>query len=158
MLCAERLCELPLEVRVLVANMDIETYTRMYLYDTGFRDYANTEYAVDDFIARFVVTRMEDYTLYRINNIEYYKYDNGNQGWYMNGKFHKNGGPAVIFANGDEYWYINDKYHRDDGPAIIHNNGYKAYYLNGKIHRLDDPAIIHEDGREEYWEYGMRVK
>jgi hypothetical protein len=138
--------------------MDLEAYMRMWVYDDEFRDYAKGMYAVDDFINRFVVKQMNGYKIYKINNIEYHKYDNGIQGWYMNGKFHKNDGPAVICANGDKYWYINDKYHRDDGPAVIHNNGYKAYYLNGKIHRLDGPAIIHEDGREEYWEYDVRIK
>ena len=48
---------------------------------------------------------------------------------------------------GREYWYLNNKYHRTDGPAIIYYNGNdnietECWYLNGKRHRTDGPAII----------------
>jgi hypothetical protein len=119
MLSAERLCELPLEVRILIAKADIEAYTRMYLWDTGFREYAKGMYAIDDFIERFVVKRMEDHKKYKINNIEYRKYNDGGQQWYKNSELHKDNGPAVICANGNEYWYINGERHRINGPAII---------------------------------------
>jgi hypothetical protein len=116
------MCELPLEVRVYIARMDIEAYTRMYLWDTGFREYAKGMYAVNDFIELFVVEKKDRYKKYKINNIEYLKYDNGRQEWYMNGKLHKDNGPAVICANGGECWYINGKRHRINGPAIIFAN------------------------------------
>jgi hypothetical protein len=83
MLCAKRLCELPLEVRILIARMDIEAYMRMWVYDDEFRDYAKGMYAVDDFINRFVVKQMNGYKIYKINNIEYHKYDNQRHLWMM---------------------------------------------------------------------------
>ena len=180
MLCAELLCELPLEVRILVARLDAEVYMRMYLYDDEFRCYANKENAIDDFIERFVVKQMCGYKIYKLGNVEYRIYDNGKQLWFTNGKLYRNNGPAKICANGDQYWingnlhrldgpaiicangdqewHVDGKCHRDDGPAITYANGYKAYYQDGKRHRLDGPAIIYVDGRKEYWKYGVRIK
>ena len=48
----------------------------------------------------------------------------------------------VIYSSGTKIWYLNGKYHREDGPAILWNNGNKHWYLNGKLHRKDGPAIV----------------
>jgi len=50
----------------------------------------------------------------------------------LNGKRHRENGPAMIwyYENGNieiEEYYINDEYHREDGPAYI------RYYKNGNI-------------------------
>jgi hypothetical protein len=37
-----------------------------------------------------------------------------------------------VYNNGDKHWYLNGKLHREDGPAIEYSNGYKAWYLNDK--------------------------
>ena len=37
-----------------------------------------------------------------------------------------------VWANGDKYWYLNGKLHREDGPAVEYANGSKFWYLNGK--------------------------
>ena len=34
--------------------------------------------------------------------------------------------------NGDKAWYLNGKQHREDGPAIEYADGSKWWYLNGK--------------------------
>jgi hypothetical protein len=47
-------------------------------------------------------------------------------------------------------WYLDGKRHREDGPAIEHANGYKAWYLNGKCHREDGPAIERANG-DKFW-------
>ena len=31
-----------------------------------------------------------------------------------------------------EYWYLNGKWHREDGPAVIYSDGTQAWYINGK--------------------------
>ena len=31
----------------------------------------------------------------------------GTKVWYLNGKRHREDGPAVEYANGDKYWYLN---------------------------------------------------
>ena len=78
---------------------------------------------------------MKTYENFINNNnpkIEYYS--NGQkelEEWSLNGKRHREDGPAYQwwYENGQkefEIWYLNDKYHREDGPAV------KWWYLNGK--------------------------
>ena len=59
-------------------------------------------------------------------------YDGGSKYWCLNGKFHREDGPAVECAGGSRYWYLDGKLHREDGPAVKYANGYRAWYLNGK--------------------------
>ena len=35
-------------------------------------------------------------------------YTNGDKHWYLNGKLHREDGPAIERSNGDKYWYLND--------------------------------------------------
>ena len=57
---------------------------------------------------------------------------NGTKEWYLNGKRHREDGPAIEYASGDKYWFLNGKRHREDGPAIELANGNKRWFLNGK--------------------------
>ena len=53
--------------------------------------------------------------------------------WFnLEGKLHRENGPAIEFANGDKSWYINGQRHRIDGPAIEFANGDKSWWINGK--------------------------
>ena len=36
-------------------------------------------------------------------------YDNGDKEWYLNGKRHREDGPAGEYANGDKFWYLDGK-------------------------------------------------
>ena len=38
----------------------------------------------------------------------------------------------VEYPNGTKYWYLNGKRHREDGPAIEYPNGTKYWYLNNE--------------------------
>jgi hypothetical protein len=63
------------------------------------------------------------------------EYDNGDKGWYLNGEFHREDGPAFEYADGDKFWYINDKFHRLDGPACEFTEDgkdCKVWYINGQ--------------------------
>ena len=60
-------------------------------------------------------------------------YTNGTKQWYLNGKFHREDGPAIECADGTKHWYLNGKVHREDGPAFEGANGVKLWYLNGKL-------------------------
>jgi hypothetical protein len=72
--------------------------------------------------------------------------------WYnLEGKYHREDGPAVEDVNGYKAYYINDKRHRVDGPAVEYANGYKYYYINGKLHREDGPAIEYANGDKSYY-------
>jgi hypothetical protein len=57
-------------------------------------------------------------------------YADGNKYWYLNGKLHREDGPAIERADGNKYWYLNGKLHREDGPAVEFVYGYKEWYLN----------------------------
>ena len=54
-------------------------------------------------------------------------------------------------VNKNKYWYLNGKPHREDGPAVEYADGTKKWYLNGKPHREDGPAIEWADGTKEWW-------
>ena len=56
----------------------------------------------------------------------------GYKKWYLNGKLHREDGPAIENSNGTKFWYLNGKLHRGDGPAIEYSDGNKYWYLNGE--------------------------
>ena len=78
-------------------------------------------------------------------------YANGTKEWRLNGKLHREDGPAAEYANGTKYWYLNGKLHREDGPAVERANGYKEWRLNGKLHREDGPAVEYSNGTKAWW-------
>jgi len=82
---------------------------------------------------------------------------NGTKQWSINGKLHREDGPAIIRDNGTKKWYINDKLHREDGPALIWANGTQEWWINDKLHREDGPALIRADGTQEWWINGKYV-
>jgi hypothetical protein len=57
--------------------------------------------------------------------------ENGNKFWKLNGKYHREDGPAIEGGNGTILWYLNGFLHRVDGPAIEWSNGSKAWFIKG---------------------------
>jgi hypothetical protein len=55
-----------------------------------------------------------------------------------------------VYSNGSKFWYLNGKRHREDGPAVEGSYGYKSWWLNGKLHREDGPAVEYSTG-DKYW-------
>lgn len=51
---------------------------------------------------------------------------------------------------------VNGKLHREDGPAVV-DLGISAYYRNGLLHREDGPAVIRPNGELEWWKNGELV-
>ena len=41
---------------------------------------------------------------------------NGNKWWYLNGKLHRENGPAIEYADGTKVWYLNDNYYGNKEP------------------------------------------
>jgi uncharacterized protein YgiM (DUF1202 family) len=37
---------------------------------------------------------------------------------------------VIVYTDGDKYWRLNGKRHREDGPAIERSNGTKLWFLN----------------------------
>ncbi len=56
----------------------------------------------------------------------------GTKHWYLDGKHHREDGPAIEWAYGSRFWYFNGKLHREDGPAAEYANGEKVWFLNDK--------------------------
>jgi|TARA_R110000824_G_scaffold314114_1_gene500973 hypothetical protein len=78
-------------------------------------------------------------------------YDSCARIWYLNGKKHREDGPAIEASNGDKQWFLDGKRHREDGPACEYVTGDKHWYLNGKQHREDGPAVEYADGDKAWW-------
>ena len=76
--------------------------------------------------------------------------------WYMDGKLHREDGPAVEYDDGDEQWYIDGELHRLDGPAVK-INGDEEWHLHGKCHRADGPACEYKDGQKLWFWMGKQI-
>lgn len=75
----------------------------------------------------------------------------GTQCYYLNGKLHREDGPALAIPYVKKAWYLNGKLHRIDGPAEEWDWGTKYWYLNGELHREDGPAIEYADGKKRWF-------
>jgi hypothetical protein len=98
-------------------------------------------------------------SIYRIKLIKaltVFKNKNGNKKWYINGKFHREDGPAEIWPDGSQFWCKNGELHREDGPAAIYIDGGEEWYLNNELHRDDGPAYINPDGTQLWYKNGKK--
>ena len=62
-----------------------------------------------------------------------------------------------VAEDGTKHWYLNGKLHREDGPAVEWADGFKAWYRNGELHREDGPAAEYATGAKYWWLNGKRV-
>jgi hypothetical protein len=62
---------------------------------------------------------------------EFFEQPNGNKAWSLNGKLHREDGPAIEWSDGYKAWYLNGNRHREDGPAVEYTNGDKVWCLRG---------------------------
>ena len=88
----------------------------------------------------------------------------GDKYWCLNGKYHRENGPAIECVSGYNSWWLNDQLHRENGPAVEYACGWMWWYVNGRLHREDGPAVEHANGTKlwylkgkeysesEYWE------
>ena len=83
-------------------------------------------------------------------------YENGSKEWFLNGKRHREDGPAYESANGTKHWFLNGTLHREDGPAIEYDDGSKEWFLNGNLHREDGPAIEWANGTKKWFLSGIK--
>ena len=72
------------------------------------------------------------------------EYPSGTKHWYLNGKLHREDGPAAEHHSGTKGWYLNGECHREDGPAYEHPDGYKECYLNGQFY-YDTKGKLHNN-------------
>ncbi len=81
----------------------------------------------------------------------------GTKHWYLNGKLHREDGPAVENPDGIKLWYLKGELHREDSPAVEYANGGKRWYLNDKLHREDGPAVEYANGEKRWYLNGKSV-
>ena len=66
----------------------------------------------------------------------------------LDGKFHRENGPAVITEDNKE-WYVNGVHHRADGPARMNSKTRQCYYYtDGK---LMGGGVIDQITFNKYW-------
>jgi hypothetical protein len=78
------------------------------------------------------VIKVNDWREVQGNYTGIIEYPNGTKKWYLNGKYHREDGPAIIEADGSKRWYLNGMRHREDGPAVEYPNRLKQWWSNGK--------------------------
>jgi hypothetical protein len=76
--------------------------------------------------------------------------DKGTVRYFLNGKLHREDGPAIEYADGDKYWYINGELRRQ-----CYHNGTVRYFENGQFHREDGPAVEFADGTKFWYIEGV---
>lgn len=104
--------------------------------------------------------RFEDYTSREQTLIilKGYKitYGHNMEAWALNGLYHREDGPAIIWDNGEVCWKRRGVIHREDGPAIIHRDGAETWYFDNQVHREDGPAVTTSDKIEKYFIHGRQ--
>lgn len=54
--------------------------------------------------------------------------------YFLNGKRHREDGPAIEWSDGTYEYWINGRLHREDGPAAKYPlGGGEEFYLNGEL-------------------------
>jgi hypothetical protein len=61
----------------------------------------------------------------------HYESPDGSQSWKVDGKFHRDEGPAIIYKTGTMIWYQHGRLHCETGPAWCWLNGELEWWLQG---------------------------
>lgn len=74
----------------------------------------------------------------------------GTKRYTLNGKAHRDDGPAVIFSAGNKWWFKHGTLHRLNGPAIETIDSERLWYIDGKFylhykHYLEDVRKLISD-------------
>jgi hypothetical protein len=64
----------------------------------------------------------------------------GTRFWKLNGKLHREDGPAIEDPVLAREWFLNGVRHRTDGPAIEQSNGGRYWFLNGE--QVTEEAVM----------------
>ena len=60
------------------------------------------------------------------------------EGWYINGKLHREYGPALTYKNGDCFWYVNGKEVTNrEHHAYFNPPKLKTININGKVFTVE---------------------
>lgn len=72
----------------------------------------------------------------------------------LNGKLHREDGPALILYDGTMQWYQHGVLHRTNGPARIYSSNFQEYYLYGKRYDKEEwfEALTKEEKKKVIYE------
>lgn len=73
------------------------------------------------------------------------------------GRPHRIGAPAIVFADGSTHWLKHGNLHRDNGPAVENADGTRQWWQHGLAHRLDGPAWEWANGRRDWFIRGRET-
>jgi hypothetical protein len=76
------------------------------------------------------------------------EYTDGTVEWLLDGKLHREDGPAIEYANGTKQWWLDGKLHREDGPAIEWSIGTKQWWLDGEEYTKEEFVKKTRDAKE----------
>lgn len=65
---------------------------------------------------------------------------------------------CVSTPDGSMQWLVNGKRHREDGPAVVRSCGTKEWFLYGVPHRADGPAVERSNGEVAFFMHGLPVQ
>jgi hypothetical protein len=84
------------------------------------------------------------------------EYANGDCEWFIDGKRHRIGEPAIVWTSG-KHWFVDNKRHRIGAPAIERANGDREWFVEDKRHRIEGPAIEYISGSKLWYLNGRCV-
>lgn len=67
----------------------------------------------------------------KIAKYDVFQSPSGIRQWHLNGRLHREDGPAIEWTDGGKEWLIDGRHHREDGPAIELCDGTRRWFLNG---------------------------
>jgi len=59
----------------------------------------------------------------------------------------------ITLDDGSIGYFFDGKFHNEYGPAIISNRGDTKWFFHGQRHRISGPAVEWADGTKEWWIY-----
>ena len=62
----------------------------------------------------------------------------------------------TVYCDGTKVWRLDGKIHREKGPAAIMGDGTRAWYRAGMLHRVTGPAVECPDGSKAWFINGVR--
>ena len=62
----------------------------------------------------------------------------------------------IIWPSGVKEWVNEEGWHREDGPAFIYADGSEEWWVNGLLHRTDGPAVEWANGVRQWFIEGVQ--
>ncbi len=110
-----------------IAKNDLQVYRALVLAIPSYRRKMSCPLKTRAMKNHFTISEVDEY---------------GTRHWWLNGKRHREDGPAYEGVNGTRRWALHGRWHREDGPAISMANGYREWWLYGEEYSQMDYRFI----------------